>query len=162
VVVRFPYGPGGGVAPSWGAGYDDVDPSGEGMCDRAGVIVLASMGRQLSHRTVFSRGRRRECRLCSRASLWVVAVCVSGSVSAYVYDAIAWPAFNTASSPVAMPPQSSTRWMGHWRRRYFGMFARGGDEEAISMSKGLLVGGVPLGGVGGEIDASQMRIGLVG
>ena len=87
-------------------------PAGKACMNSAGVMVLASMGRRVSHPNVASRGRRRGCRLCSHASLWVVAVCASGSVSARVYDVRAWPAFNIASSPVAMSPQSSTRWMG--------------------------------------------------
>ena len=79
-------------------------PEGKAYVNSAGVMVLASMGGRVSHSTVACSGRRRGCRLCSRLSLRVVAVCDSVSVSAHVYDAMAWPIFSTASSLEASPP----------------------------------------------------------
>jgi hypothetical protein len=35
---------------------------------------------------------------------------------AHVYEANAWPILSIVSIIVAMPPQSSTRWMGLWGR----------------------------------------------
>ncbi len=86
--------------------------AGEACVKSAGVIVLASMRRQMPHPSIASGGSRRGCRLCSRASLCVVAVWAFGSMSAHVYEATAWHALRVASNLVAMPPpQSSTRWM---------------------------------------------------
>jgi hypothetical protein len=115
--------------------------AGKACVNNAGVIVLASMGRRVSHPSIASGGRRRGCRLCNRPSLCVVAVWASGSTSAHVYEATACPALRIASSHVAMPPQSSTRCMGLWGRMYLGMFARawgegvsfGGDLEDIGI-----------------------------
>jgi len=90
----------------------------------AGVIVLASMGRRVSHPSIDSGGSKRGCRLCSRASLCVVAVWASESMSAHVYEATAWPTLRIASCFVAMPQQSSTRWMGLWGRVNLGIVAR--------------------------------------
>ena len=104
----------------------------------AGVMVMASMGRRVSHPTAASDGRRRGCRLRIRASLWVVAVCASGSVSAHVYDAMTWTAFNTVFRREAMPPHRSTKWMGLCGKRYLGMHARGGDDEEVIMGKVLV------------------------
>jgi len=64
--------------------------------------------------------------LANLASLCVVAVWASGSMSVQVYEATSWPALSTASSHVAMPPHSSTKWMGLWGRVYLGMFDSGG------------------------------------
>ena len=44
-------------------------PAGKACVNRTGVMVLASMGRRVSHPSIASRLRRRGCRLCSRASL---------------------------------------------------------------------------------------------
>ncbi len=89
-----------------------------------------------------------------------LAECASGSMSSHVCKAKAWPAFKITSSPVAMPPHSSTRWMGLWGRVYFGKVARGGDG---GISKGERLGGLgrPVGRVCKEIDAGQTKIGLV-
>ena len=91
-------------------------PVGKTWVNSSGVMVRVSLGRRVSHPTVASGGRSRGCRLWSMASLWVVAVWASGSMSAQVYEATLWPAFRTASNPVAIPPQSSTRWraLGGW------------------------------------------------
>ena len=61
-------------------------PAGNACVNIAGVIVLASMGMRVSHPSIASGGRRRGCRLCSRASLCVVAVWAFGSMSAHVYE----------------------------------------------------------------------------
>jgi hypothetical protein len=92
-------------------------PAGKDFVNSSGAIVVASMGRRESQPSMGSGGRRKRCRLCGRASLCDVAVRSCWSMSAYVYEATAWPALRIASSLVAMPPQSSTRWMG-LRRGY--------------------------------------------
>jgi hypothetical protein len=99
--------------------------------------------------------------MCSRARRWDVAVCASGSTSAHVYEAIAWPAFMSASNPVVMPPHISTRWIGLWGRWYLGMVAR---EECVEPSLGEGLGGLggPLLGVCGGKVAEQTGMGLVG
>jgi hypothetical protein len=89
-----------------------------------------------------------------------VAVCAAGSMFAHEYEATTWNALRTASSLVAMPLQSSTRWMGLRGRMYPGMVARGGDE-GLSLGEGLGGLGFPVGGVCGEIDAGQTGKGLV-
>ena len=89
-------------------------PAGEACVNSAGVIILASMERRVSHPSIASGGNRRGCRLCSWASPCVVAVWASGSMSAHVYEATAWHALRTSSSPVTMPPQNSTMWMCLW------------------------------------------------
>ena len=101
------------------------DPAGNACVNSAGVMVLATMGRRMPHPSIASKRRRRGCRLSSKASLYVVAVCASGSMSTHVYKATSWSALRTDSRHVAMPPHSSTRWMGLWGRMYLGMFARG-------------------------------------
>jgi len=85
-------------------------PAGKPCVKRDRIMVLVSMGRRVSHPSIASWGRKRECRLCSRASMCVVAVCASGSMFAHVYGATAWPALRTVSSCAAMPPHSSIRW----------------------------------------------------
>ena len=127
-------------------------PARKTCVNSAGVIVLASLGRRVSQPSLASGGRRRRCRLCSRASLCVVAVCASGSMCAHVYDATAWPAFRTASSHGAMPPQSFTGWMSLWGRMSLGMVARG-EDGGVSLGESLRGFGYPVGGVFGEIDA---------
>ena len=62
-------------------------PAGKAYVKRVGVMVLVSMGRRVSHPSIASWGKKRGCRLCSLASLCVVAVCASGSMSAHVYVA---------------------------------------------------------------------------
>ena len=136
-------------------------PAGKAFANTTGVIVLASMGRRLSQHSVASGGSRRGCRLCIRACLCVVAVWVSGSMSAHVYEATAWLALRTASNHVAMPPQSSTRWMGLWERMNLGMFAWA-LEEGVSCGRNLEGLGIPVGGVRGEIDAGHTGKGLAG
>ena len=90
MVAYFPGAPQGGVAPAWGGLVMMTSPlTGKACVNSARVMVLMSMGRRVSYLTVASKGRRRGCGLCSRASLWVVAVYASTSVSAHVYDAIA-------------------------------------------------------------------------
>ena len=103
-------------------------PAGKVFVNSSGVMVLTSSGRRVSQHSVASGGNKRGCRLWRRASLCKVAVCASESISARVYEATAWPALRTASSLVAMPPQSSTsdRWMGLWGRMYFWMVIRAG------------------------------------
>ena len=117
-------------------------PAGKACVNSARLMVLASMGRQVSHPTVASGGSRRGCRLCSRASLWAVAVWASGSMSAHVYEATAWPALRTASSHVAMPPRSSTRWICRWGRMDLGMVARAWGG-VVSFGGGREVLGIP-------------------
>ena len=101
-------------------------PAGKACAKRAGVMVMVSIGNLVSHPLVASGGRRRGCRACSLARRWVVAAWASGSTSAHVYEATTWPAFRSAFSPVAMPPQSSTRWIGLSGMWYLGRVARGG------------------------------------
>ncbi len=103
-------------------------PARKARVKSAGEIVRASTGRWVSHPSVASKERRRGCRLCSRPSLCVVAVCALGSRSVHVYEATTWLAFMIVSSHVAMPPPSSTRWMCLWGRMHLGMDARGEDE----------------------------------
>ena len=112
-------------------------PAGKACANKAGVMVRVSMGRRVSQPSMASRGRRLGCLPWSLASLCVVAVWASGSMSVHVYEATSWPALSTASSPVAMPPHSSTKWMGLWGRVNLGMFDSGG-------------GGCPLYGEGGR------------
>jgi hypothetical protein len=137
------------------------NPVGKACVNSPGVTVLASMGRRMSHPSITPGLMRRGCRLCSRASLCVVAVCASGSMSAHVHEATAWPVFRTDYCPVAMPPQSSTRWMGLWGRMYLGMVKRG-EDGGVSLGGGLRGLGFPVGGVFGEIDAGQTGNDLVG
>ena len=100
-------------------------PAGKACAKRAGVMVLMSIGNLVSHPLVASGGRRRGCRARSLARRWVVAVWASGSTSAQVYEATVWPAVRSASNPVAMPPQSSTRWMCLPGMSYLGRDASG-------------------------------------
>ena len=79
-------------------------PAGKACVNKVGVMVRVSMGMRMSHPSIGSRGRRLGCRLCNLASLCVMAVCASGSMSAHVCEATARPALRTASSPVAMSP----------------------------------------------------------
>ena len=136
-------------------------PAGKACVNSSDVIVLASMGRRESQPSIASGGRRRGCRLWSRATLSDVAVWGSGYMSAHVYKATAWPALNSASSHVAMPPQSSTRWMGLRGRIYLGMFVRVWGE-GVSFSGCLKDFGIPNGGVRGDMAAGQTGKGLVG
>ena len=106
-----------------GAGHDEVYPCWEGMREQAGVMVRVPMGRRASHPSIASMGRRLGCLFLSIASLCDVDVCASGSMSAHEYEATAWPALRTASSPVAMPPQSSTMCRGREGRVYLGVSA---------------------------------------
>jgi hypothetical protein len=135
--------------------------SGKAFVNSSVVIVLASMGRRVSHPSIASGGRRRGCRLCSRASLCDVVVRASGSMSAHVYEATAWPALKIASSIVAMPPQISTRWMGIRGRIYLGMLARAWGE-GVSFGGCLEDFGMPNGGVRGDMAAGQTGKGLIG
>ena len=87
-----------------GAGHDDVPPAWKACVNNAGVIVLASMERRVSHPSIASGGSRRGCRLCIRASLCVLAVWASGSMSAHVYETAVCLALRFASRHVAMLP----------------------------------------------------------
>ena len=127
-------------------------PAGKACVKRGGVMVLISKGRRVSHPSIASWGRRRGCRLCNRAILCVVVVCASGSMYAYVYETTAWLALRIASIHVAMPPQSSTRWMGLMGRKNLGMVVRAEDEK-VSFGTGLEGLSFPVGGVCEEIDA---------
>ncbi len=90
-----------------------------------------------------------------------MVVCASGSVSAHVYEAIESPAFRAASSPVAMPPQSSTKCRGLCGIENRGRCAR--VAVGYSSSAEILGGvGVPRGGVWGEIVAGLGGMGLGG
>ena len=60
---------------------------GKACVNKVGVMVRVSMGLRMSHPAIASRGRKLGCRLCSRASLCVAAVCASGSMSAHVHEA---------------------------------------------------------------------------
>ena len=131
-------------------------PAGKACVNSSGVMVLASMGRRVSHPSIASGGSRRGCLSRRRASLCEMAVCASGSMSAHVYEATAWPDLRTASSYVAMPPHSSTKWMGLWGRMYLGMFARAGFGGGL---EGL---GGSMGGVRGDMAAGQSGKGLMG
>ncbi len=62
-------------------------PDGKACGNKVVVNDRASMGRRMSHPSIAFRGRRLGCRLYSRASLCVVAVCASGSMSAHVHEA---------------------------------------------------------------------------
>ena len=82
-------------------------------------------------------------------------------MSAHVYEAIAIPAFRRASSPVAIPPQSSTRCRGLFGIEYRGICAR--VDVGCSFPAEIMGGlGVPCGGVWGEIVAGQAGMGLGG
>ena len=126
----------------------------------SGVMVRVSLGRRVSHPQVASGGRRRGCRLWSLASLWVVAMWASGSMSAHVYEATLWPAFSNASNPVAIPPQSSTKWRALGGVVYVGRYFREGSARA---SVGVGRGGLcrPAGEVLGEMVAGQIGRGLI-
>ncbi len=100
-------------------------PTGKACANKAGVMVRVSMGRRVSHPLMASRGRRLGCLPRSLAIMCVVAVWASGSMSVQVYEATSWHALSTDSSPGAMPPHSSTKWMSLWRRMYLGMFYSG-------------------------------------
>jgi hypothetical protein len=115
----------------------------EKACEkRAGVMVLASIGMRGSHPEVASGGGRGEGAGC-------VAMRGDG-MWRYV-----------RLGPVAMPSQSSTRWMGLWGRWYLGMVTR---EECVEPSLGGGLGGPRglLGGVYGGMVAGQAGMGLVG
>ena len=89
-----------------------------------------------------------------------MAVWASGSMSAHVYEATLWPAFRTASSPVAIPPQSSTRCRALGGMVYVGRDVMEGSEGAsVGAGRGGL--GRPAGGVLGEMGAGQVGRGLV-
>ena len=88
--------------------------------------------------------------------------CASGSMFAHVYEATAWPALRIASSPVAMPPQSSTKWMGLWGRVYLGMFASGAGGRGVSLVEGIRVIVALGGGVVRETDVGQTGRGRIG
>ena len=90
-----------------------------------------------------------------------MAVCASGSMSAHVYEATAWPALRIASSPVAMPPRSSTKCRGLWGRVYLGMFASGAGE-GMSLAEGRRAFVALGGGVVGETDVGPTGKGRVG
>jgi hypothetical protein len=136
-------------------------PAGTACVNSSGVLVVASMGTRESQPSIASRGRRRGCRLCSRASLYDVAVWASGSMPVHVYEATAWPALRIASSLVAMPRESSTRWMGLRGRIYLGMFVR---VWGVGLSFGgcLEDFGIPNGGVRGDMVVGQIGKGFVG
>ena len=83
-----------------------------------------------------------------------VAVCALGSMSTHVYEATAWPDLRTASSHVAMPPHSYTRWMGLWGRMYLWMSPRvgfGGCSEGRGGSLGGVHGGMAAGQTGKDL-----------
>ena len=130
-------------------------PAGQACVNSSGVMVLASMGRRVSHPSIASKGSRRGCRSWRRASLCEVAVCASGSMSTHVYEATAWSDLRTDSRPGAMPPHNSTRWMGLWGRMYLGVSVR------ASVGGGLEGRGVSMGGVRGDMAAGQAGRGLM-
>ena len=82
-------------------------------------------------------------------------------MSAHVYEATTLCALRNAFNHVAMPPQSSTRWIGIWGRVNLGMVARAWGER-VSFGGGPKGLGIPIGGVRGEIVAGQTGKGLVG
>jgi hypothetical protein len=100
--------------------------TGKACVNSVRVVVLVSMGRRVPHPGAAFAGRRSGYRMCSRMSLCDVASCASGSISDHGYDATAWPVFRNASSPVAIPPQSSTRCSGILGSRNSGKFASEG------------------------------------
>ncbi len=112
-------------------------PAGKVYVNSARMILLAFMGRRVSHPSVASRKRMRGCRLCNRASLCVVAVCASGSMSDQVYETTAWLAFRSAANHVAMPPHSFTKWRGLWGIMYFGMATRE-EGDKMAMDEGVV------------------------
>ena len=135
-------------------------PDGKTWVNSSGVMVRVSLGRRVSHPIVASGGRRKGCRLWSLASLWVVAVWASGSMSAQVYEATLWPAFRTASSPVAIPPQSSTRWRARVGMVYVGReVSEGSAGASLGVGRGGL--GRHAGGVIGDMVAGQVGRGRV-
>ncbi len=88
----------------------------------------------------------------SMASLWVVAVWASGSMSAQVYEATSWPDFRTASNHVPIPPKSSTRWRAMGGMVYVGRdVSEGSAGASVGAGRGGL--GLPPGGVIGAIVA---------
>jgi hypothetical protein len=114
-------------------------PAGKACVNSVGVMVLVSMGRRVSHPKIAVRGRRSGYRLRSRLSLFVVAACAAGSTSDHVYDGTAWPDFRNASSPVGIPPQSSTGCSDMLGSMNIGMFAR---EENVVKVLGTILGGL--------------------
>ena len=60
--------------------------AGKACVNSSGVMVLASMGRWVSHPSISSGGRSRGCRLCNHASLCVVVVWAFGSI--YVHPRV--------------------------------------------------------------------------
>ena len=136
-------------------------PDGKACVNNAGVMVRVSMGRWAFHPSIASWGRSLECLLRSLASLCDDSMCASGSMSANVYVATAWPALRTASSPVATLPQSSTMCRGLEGRVYLGMLASGGGEWT-SLGEGRGVSMARCGGVVGETAAGQTGKGRVG
>jgi hypothetical protein len=75
---------------------------------------------------------------------------------AHVYEATPWLALRTTSRHVAMPPHSSTKWMGLWGRVYLGMFASGAGED-LSLSEGRRVFIALGGGVVGVVGWSAFK-----
>ena len=64
-------------------------PAGKACVNSSEVMVLAFIGRRVTHPSVASGGSKRGCRAWRRASLCEVTVCASGSMSAHVYEATA-------------------------------------------------------------------------
>ena len=89
-----------------------------------------------------------------------VAVRATGSMTVQEYETASWPAYSTASSLGAMPPHSSTKWMGLRGRVYLGMFASGTGEGVFSV-KGRRVFVALGGGVVKESEAGQTGKGRV-
>jgi hypothetical protein len=152
----------GGVGPTWGGLVMTKSTlAGKACANKAGDMVRASMGRRVSHPSIASSERRLGCRPWSLASLCAVAVWVSGSISAHVYEATSWLALRIASSLVAMPPHSSTMLMGLRGKVYLGMFASGAGE-GVSSVEDRKVFAAFRGGVVREIYVGQTGKGRIG
>ena len=131
-------------------------PAGWACVNSSGVVVLASIGRRVSHPPIASMGSRSGCRSWRRASLCEVGMCASGSMSVHVYEATQCLDLRVASRLVAMPPQISTMWMVLRGMIYLSVSVRAG------FGGGLEGRGGALGGVRGDMAAGQTGEGLMG
>ena len=123
-------------------------PVGKACVKSSIEMVLASMGRRVSHPRIASGGRRWGLLVWRRVSRCDTPVSASESVSAHVYEATTWPLFFYASRPVTIPPQSSTKRNGLWGGRLdqtcasegVGVEAEDGCHSVEVLSVGVYVG----------------------
>ena len=118
----------------------------------AGERQLALNGSRRSQWMVEPLGRRVGYRVCSADIRWAVAVCASGLMSAHEYEAMRCPARSSASSPVAIPAQTSTTWRGLLGVLY-------GLMRVSDGSCGQGVVGEGIGGIG-EVGGVQLGVGV--